>query len=539
MSSSLPSARVTPSPTQAPVPDDESSYPKGHCRYILLNSSIKGQRCGCTGFIRNKSLPGLTCDCGHLAVYHIPDREPTNPSERGLGLAEIDQLRKRIETLEKERQQRLERERNDDHSFLTMSALHNKLDELSQQFDTVTQDQNLETTKAFAQIYSLWTNLDKWKARMDEMFLRFESRCSQTEAFMARINNRQKELDDEQLEIIERLDTLEALDKEESIEDDSLVTPNEWTRSSSRSRRRRLSASDSIASYPVSCLGMGLDFCRSQNPSMTEQNILDVPPRSLPLRHHTWTVHISLLPHANLGMPFEKDTKAYHRCLSRGLHQMVAVQGTDNDSFVKAVEHSFGKLLQGRAWMPLQAMLCNANKLQGLPMVRKLDEQLIEHPYTLDFLKNFCAVCDPSGKMDSLYIVMRSETFSWQFLKKSPIFLEGLENCWEYDEQLDKNGLNEESAGTIVTPALGRSPGAGSSSNSASTQSFTKSTSTPISSHSSMVSSSSTGGPYQKKRSVSQISRTSSFGSGTISESDSSRQKMARTCLPTTKIGAQ
>merc|ERR1712169_99608 len=39
----------------------------------------------------------------------------------------------------------------------------------------------------------------------------------------------------------------------------------------------------------------------------------------------SWTVHVSLLPTSAQPFPFEKDTAAYKRCLSRGLHQVLVI----------------------------------------------------------------------------------------------------------------------------------------------------------------------------------------------------------------------
>lgn len=51
---------------------DESSLPKGACRYILLVPEVRGQRCSCMRFTLtvNKIVPGFTCTCGHKAVHH-------------------------------------------------------------------------------------------------------------------------------------------------------------------------------------------------------------------------------------------------------------------------------------------------------------------------------------------------------------------------------------------------------------------------------------------------------------------------------------
>ncbi|OHE92432.1 hypothetical protein CORC01_12293 [Colletotrichum orchidophilum] len=214
-----------------------------------------------------------------------------------------------------------------------------------------------------------------------------------------------------------------------------------------------------------------------------------------------WTVHISLLPTPSQPFPFERDTNAYKRCLSRGLHRTVVVGGPDSESFVEAVTKSFGSLLRGRSWMPLQAKLCDAEKLQGLPMLRPLDSKLVDSDYDLGFLRKHCGVCEANGKIESLYIAMRQDKFSWHFLRNSPIFIEGLENCWIYDHFLDPSDPVEDdrmeehdrpSAGDIV-PSL-----------------------------------------PNLKRAASEMSRTAGLATATTGgDSDGSRTKTPRTtCLP-------
>ncbi|KAI0538723.1 hypothetical protein GGR58DRAFT_467145 [Xylaria digitata] len=150
-----------------------------------------------------------------------------------------------------------------------------------------------------------------------------------------------------------------------------------------------------------------------------------------------WAVHVSLMPTKTQPFPFEKDTNAYKRCLSRGLYQMVTVGGVDGESFNRAITIAFGNLLRGREWMPLQSRLCDAATLEGLPMLRPLDPTLIGRPYDLEFLRQHCAVCNVSGKIESLYIAMVYDTFSWNFLRLSLCYLDGLEASWEYDPLLD------------------------------------------------------------------------------------------------------
>lgn len=144
---------------------------------------------------------------------------------------------------------------------------------------------------------------------------------------------------------------------------------------------------------------------------------------------------------------------------------MVGIEGNGAQTIISAISRSFQSLLKGRSWGPLQAKLCDAERLQGLPMLRPLDPKLSHGVYDKAFLREHCAVLDPSGKMDSLYIAMEHDTLSWNSLKRSPVYLEGLESAWEHDSFLDKkeehdpatakdkiNGNVSPPAGNIVVP---------------------------------------------------------------------------------------
>jgi hypothetical protein len=139
-------------------------------------------------------------------------------------------------------------------------------------------------------------------------------------------------------------------------------------------------------------------------------------------------------------MPFERNTSAYQRCLSRGLHQVVAIKGHSAEAFSAAVNKAFGSLIKGRPWMPLQAELCNAEQLQGLPMLRQLEPHLVDAQYDAEFLRRNCAVCDANGLMESLYITMREpHALSWHAVRRAPVFTEGLEDSWDFDPLLDND----------------------------------------------------------------------------------------------------
>ena len=155
-------------------------------------------------------------------------------------------------------------------------------------------------------------------------------------------------------------------------------------------------------------------------------------------RSTSWTVHISLMPTASQPFPFEKDTIAYKRVQSRGLHRVVSVPGDDSASFVTATSNEFASLLKGRPWMPLVAKICDAEHVTGLPMLRQLPPNLIDSSlYDMDFLTAHCATLDHNGHILDLYIGMCADSFSWTELRSSPVFRPGLEACWDFDPVLD------------------------------------------------------------------------------------------------------
>ncbi|KAI1133888.1 hypothetical protein F5Y05DRAFT_406903 [Hypoxylon sp. FL0543] len=405
MSSSPQSPQVEPVASSSQHVD-ENKLPSGQCRYILLNPEIKGQRCACVGFTINRSLPGVTCDCGHLSCYHIQSSEP--PPDKN----EVDILRRRIKLLEDQ----LDRE-NDAGLGSALGTVVRRLGYLEEQVEKNKDETSQEMKDCYRNVDRMWQSvaqLEKRQAGYEDRLIMFDERLDGHDDTLHGLGDRLMEYDEASMVLEERIDALEEEDG------------------------------------------------RSSQP-----------------------------------FPFEKDTNAYKRCLSRGCHQMIAVRGTDGESFVKAVNKAFGSLLRGREWVPLQARLCDAATLQGLPMLRPLDPTLIGANYDLNFIRRYCAVCCPNGKVESMYIAMLSDTFSWQFLRRSPCYLEGLEECWAYDPLLDPDDNFEDgssdvgdrrSAGEIVPPLP------------------------------------------SLKRPASEMSRTASLSSASTNEgNDSSRQKLPRT----------
>lgn len=440
------STKSTPSPWLEPTTEvDESQLPHGHCRYILMVPPIKGQRCACANFSLNKGIPSATCDCGHLACFHKKETEPP----------EVDVLKKRVQTLEERlaNADRLAREKEDDAYegiLARVSGVEENLERSKEEF-------HQEIKRAYSNSTPLWGAYQQLKGKFEEL----EDQLRQANAHSAEVDTTLRRLDDRQLEL-QDADTY----LEERIENivETMEAEYQPFLDGRRARPRRRSTSD--ARRPNIALGppdspLGPTSCPRPSPTDMGQIQgsggasacvdLPFPPRSTPFRTGSssaasgiWTVHISLLPHAAIPMPFERNTNAYQRCLSRGLHQMVAVRGPTAEAFSHAVSKAFGPLLRDRPWMPLQARLCDAATLQGLPMLRLLEPHLLNSSYDKAFLRDNCAVCDGNGMMDSLYITMREpHVLSWHALRYASVVVENLEESWEYDPLLDKEHYDD------------------------------------------------------------------------------------------------
>ncbi|KAI1253938.1 hypothetical protein MGN70_004333 [Eutypa lata] len=405
------SGRSSPSPHALAGHMEEAKLPSGQCRYILLNPEIKGQRCACVGFTFNRALPGVTCECGHNSCYHIKSTEP--PPDR----TELDILRRRVQVLEEQ----LDRE-NQSGIGMNLGKLVRRISELEDQVEKNKDEIDQEVKGCYSNVNRTWhsvNELAKQQMIHEDRFMAYDERLDHQDDTIHRISDRLGVFNEATIALEERVEELEDSDV-------SMLMP---------SRFRRGSSSDSVCSEDNQ-----MNTARRHRRPSHSHALTDTPAGRVGRATREWTVHVSLLPTASQPFPFEKDTNAYKRCLSRGLHRMVAVGGTDSESFVRAVSKAFEDLLKGREWMPLEAQLCDAATLEGLPMLRPLNPALVGcNNYDLDFIRQHCAVCTPSGKAESLYIAMASDTLSWQFLRRSPCFMEGLEASWAFDPLLDRN----------------------------------------------------------------------------------------------------
>ncbi|KAK4137967.1 hypothetical protein BT67DRAFT_484264 [Trichocladium antarcticum] len=454
----------SPSPRQVAAngETDESKMPKGHCRYILLLPEIRGQRCACVRFSLNRGIPGASCECGHLACFHNEEPEATTDQRH-----DLEQLKKRIQNLEHQLSRGQEN---------VLDGVIRRLHEAEEHLEKSTEEFSEQIKGAYRNVSLTWRSIEQAERKsqqQDEQLREVYGKLRNHDEQLDRVHAGQLELRDADLSLEERIENLtETLEEEEEWR---LVT------ASRRPWRRSTSATPGPA-LPLGPLGLGAVPSPThlrpraggpggkQHPPHHPHHRARKEPSAIPGSARTrrprggpatatgaWTVHISLLPHASVPMPFERNTNAYQRCLSRGLHRTVAVQGPSAADFRAAVDSAFGQFLRfptggkettttttttaamkAMGWMPLQAKLCDAETLQGLPMLRQLDRVPAETEVGHVFLRDHCAVVDASGVIDSLYIALcPPRTLSWHVLRRSPVYMEGLEGCWKYDPLLD------------------------------------------------------------------------------------------------------
>lgn len=396
---------------------------------------------------------------------------------------ELDALKEKIALLEEQ----LARERRSDRD-----ALVDRLGRLEELVDRTKAETDTELKTMYRGIGGLWHNVGLLNKRMPYYDDRIEGLVDDVQ----RMDNRLMEVDDASIRVEERV---ESLENSNSIEQ-------------SISRRRR-------ASTPPSTIidtttekdgtegsqrepGMPLHLVISREPAHVQSFRARVA--SVGSGSQAWTVHVSFLPTLSQPFPFEKDTAAYKRCLSRGLHQIIVIPDSDDESFRTAVNEAFAEVLQRRPWQPLVARICDVGNLRGLPMLRKLPDYLLGSDYDLDFLRNHCAVVDETGKILDLYIAMSEDTISWAELKDITPVKPGLEASWTYDLYLDGPSSDADGTGGQAQATTEKRPAAGD---------ILPSWSPSL------------------KRNASEISRTPSFGSST--DGEGTRAKVRRQCTGT------
>ncbi|KAI0016744.1 hypothetical protein F4780DRAFT_665526 [Xylariomycetidae sp. FL0641] len=419
--------------TRASADSPPADLPSGHCTYLLNDPGLQGQRCACVGFTRNRNLPGAFCQCGHLPCFH--HQSPRDKTE-------AEKLQRRIQFLECK-----DRENHDD------TRVTQRLVNLEELFDSSKYEHGLEMRGYYQNVNRLWQTvyqLEKKQAGYEGRLVQYDERLDGHEDTLQRLGDRLVDVDEASMALEERVEALE--------EHDITEAPPRRHRRRSTSESEQSRNSRWVTTQRPRQSG---HFGPKTGPSSTASSQTHGPGLGRVIGAQgrmagSWTVHVSLLPMASQPFPFEKDTNAYKRCLSRGLHKIVVVADTDSESFVRAVSQTFGHLLQGRPWVPLQARLCDAKNLEDQPMLRPLDGSLAGAQYDYEFLRDYCALCSRNGKIESLYIAMRADTLSWHFLRQAPVFMGGLEASWEYDALLDPDeGWSDDSDDERQRPSAG------------------------------------------------------------------------------------
>ncbi|KFA64715.1 hypothetical protein S40285_05294 [Stachybotrys chlorohalonatus IBT 40285] len=465
-----PSSSGSPPPAQG-IQVDETRLPQGHCRYILITPGVKGNRCGCVSFVHNKAVPGAICDCGHLSCFHLHALEQPSP----ISNREIELLKQRVQSLE---------EQTDWGDEAGLGGVLNRVSQAEEAVEKNREDMLAEIKASYKSISGAWELIGQLQARVssfEETFRVHNEQLSRAGKELQDLRNRHLELLDSDESLEERIEKLEDAGSRPSLPDSSSQTTEE-------------TASSGLFTP------LGTPGGPAPSPTETRPPAVGNPARARPIVSkrpgpcELWTVHVSLLPSSKQQFPFEKDSTAYKRCLSRGLHKMVAVEGIDGPAFVTAVSRAFRVVLQGRAWAPLQAKVCDGSNVRDLPMLSPLEKVPPGNTYDIEFLRQNCATCDEEGRMEAIYIALRNDELSWDFLKKCPVYVEGLGSSWTYDKRLDGSDRVEQN-GMLPPPA--------------------------------------TSSPGSLKRSASDISRFASLGSTAtgMHESDGPRSKVARTCM--------
>ncbi|KUJ20876.1 uncharacterized protein LY89DRAFT_545696, partial [Mollisia scopiformis] len=404
---------------------DDSHLPKGNCRYILLHPEVKGLRCACVGYSLNRSIPGSTCDCGHQACYHEPDKENVS-----FEMNELEELKKKVDML-------LQAELGRD-KYPARAELVGRIGRLEETVEGQKAEHDADLKNVQMGMSGLWQHVGSLEQRTPY----YQDHIEELVDDVQRLKDDYQKIDARIIEIDDA--TMRTEDRVDVLEQTSVNGP-------AISRRRKASTppspglDDDVEDSIKSEDDMNLSQFGDRLPRtfvLADEQALHIQSfrqrvSSVGSGAQSWTVHVSLLPSSSQPFPFEKDTAAYKRCLSRGLHQMIVVPDCDSAAFRNAVDVAFVKILCGRLWHPLVARLCDAKNLRGLPMLRQLAPYLIGSDYNYDFLQQNCAVNDDSGKILDLYIAMADDTLSWAELRVVTPHILGLEAAWSYDPYLD------------------------------------------------------------------------------------------------------
>ena len=379
-----------------------------------------------------------------MSCFHInSSREEHDKSSSN---NELELMKQRIESLES---------RTDGGDHGGFGNLMSRVSHLEETFQAAQEETQAEIKGSYQSVSGAWqtlTQVQKRMALLEGICRRQSEQLERAGKELLDLRNRQLELLDSDESLEERIERLEggeitapasrAVSRRGSLLGMSAPSGHFMTSSSSLAtadlRRRRSSTTrPSIASGRAVKIVDVLDSEMDTNP--------------LPEPRGPWTVHVSLVPTKEQQRPFEKDTVAYKRCLSRGLQRMVVVADQDAISFSEAISATFKTLLLGRPWEPLQARPLDATIGQDTLTIQPLDAGLAAKDFNAKFLRRNCAVCDGTGRMESLYIALRDDHLGWDFIRQQSVYLDGLESAWDSgsEEALDLGDAKGKFGGII------------------------------------------------------------------------------------------
>ncbi|KAH8174281.1 hypothetical protein LIA77_05700 [Sarocladium implicatum] len=395
-----------------PLPSSEDApFPQGQCRYILMVPELKGHRCGCVNFSHNASVPGAMCNCGHLACFHLQASEAASP---GRNKDEIEVIKQRLGILEQQ---------SDVGDGAAMDKMITRLSSLEEMVDKAREEFHAEIKGSYRNMNGAWQlieQLQKQVSTLEDVCRAQTTQLDRTGRELDDVRNRQLELLDSDESLEERIEKLETAEVLLSPPMDDQIRP-------AASEARPIPPPSTIIASHIST---------NSPPELTlDQSSSGRVQQPAQPSNSSWTVHVSLLPTNGQRCPFDKDSTAYKRALSRGLQRMVAVDAAKGETFSMAVTRTFRHILQGRPWILMRKAL--EISLNGIVRLKPVENESSAHKFDQAFLLEHCASLDAQGNMEAAYIAPTAGALLWHQLRQLPVHVEGLESSWAYDASLD------------------------------------------------------------------------------------------------------
>ncbi|RSL56175.1 hypothetical protein CEP51_014435 [Fusarium floridanum] len=181
---------------------DESRLPKGQCRYVLMIPELRGQRCGCVGFVHNKSLPGATCHCGHLPCFHTSSADASSFIE---DRSKVDIIMQRIRRLT---------ESLNRNSHGRSPRVISRIDELEAAVEKNKEDVSAEVRGSYRNASAAWrlvSQLQQTVKRLEETIQLHDEQMTKTGMQVDDLINRQLQLSDRGVMMEEKIEKLERI----------------------------------------------------------------------------------------------------------------------------------------------------------------------------------------------------------------------------------------------------------------------------------------------------------------------------------------